>query len=143
MYFLRRAQKIGIAGGLGLVLLSSLGYNLPLLFLPSHRGSLVLRLAFVSALLSFSLCWAILIAAIARKRHWSADECFRFTAFSLMGVGTANLLILSRFAPIPFAEYTGFFATAPFFGSLARKMAFPQLKFGQPETPSLTILRLN
>lgn len=140
--FFRAAQRIGIAGGLGIVLLSGFGYNLLLTSLPNQRGNLALKMAALAAMLLFCLGWAILMGATARRRNWSSDGCFRFAALSLMVLGPANLLVLSQFVPVRFGPYTVFLAIGPSVGAMARKIAFPELKFGHAPSP-LTTLRLN
>lgn len=140
--FSRAAQRIGIAGALGITLACSVAYNL-LVLLPSYREILALRIAALAAILLASFGWAILVGLTARKRNWSSAQCFRFSALSLMILGPANALLLSYFVPLHPASYTVFFAMAPFFGAIAQKIAFPELKSGDRQTDQLTILHLN
>ncbi len=121
-------QHVGIAGGLVIVLLSAACYNVLLVLLPRH-GSALEALAIVSAMLLFCLGWAVLIGATARKRNWTADRCYGFAIFSLMAIGIADTLLLSRFTNAhSWNLITLFICMGGSVGNTARKFAFPELR---------------
>lgn len=140
MAFWHAAQRIGIAGGLGAVLLSGVLFNLALL----HRGSLAWRLAGALSFFVLALGWAVLTGAVARLRKWSTKESSLLAGVSFFVIGAIDVRILSDITSLHVAfAITPFLCSIAPMGFIARKIAFPELKFFYQEPSQLTTLHLN
>ncbi len=136
MRFLLSAQKLGLAGGLALSLISMMtavrlamhgAFRLQLLSLP--------RNLLFSSMLVFAFGWAITCAGLARKRKWESRTCDSFALFSYFGLALLPFFLVHQIWSG--AELCIF--VAPCFRTLSRKIAFPHLKLERQPEPLISL----
>jgi hypothetical protein len=144
--WVRAAHRLGLAGGLGFMLVGAVGFATITMTRPVWRHSLTHRIeAVVTILIALALLsygWAVAVAAIGRRRGWSAVRCYRTAAAPLLIIGGA----WAFFGVIRDAEFSAgvlLLATAASTGHMARKLAYPASKFFEPitEAPFVSLRR--
>ncbi len=118
MTFLAMCRKLTEHFALS-VLTFILAVTSTVLLWPNRREDLWHRLGFVLSILLVSAVWAILFAAIARKRQWTAESCRKLPGISFFVACIFLCLLTADFSMLPFS------AVSLAVGAFCRKLVYP------------------